>query len=456
MRNRLQDGNSGENPTQSATADDEIRALLMELKRRFTVAGKGSIQRVEASLAVGRGYFKDQRRPNRKRYDLGVLLRTLDELDLDPGHFFTSALGPSNPIEEFKVRAREIRKTTGVTDTVPDRERSCRADSQLSESEMRRLDRARYSEPRLALKRIERHFADINKRQLPALLGIHASTCRVAGELNQAQVTLARAIAIAEENADRRSLANLTLRAAYVSGDRGNFSEAYALSSRATLEFFTIHDADGMGKSVLDQGIWLGCLGRNTQALEAFQAALEFFGEDERPNRFSCLLNIALLHFSENNIRLAEGYAFRASAVGECGGVPSGLFGKLLCLQAEIAQFYGDYFGAEEFFQQALETYRPISPLDTALTIVGLSRLYLLNNRPRDAYVTARSMLPLVESLEGNPLAASYLTELLRCAVAGEGLDEEIIQRVLDGCKRARANARADRMQLHSDVGLGL
>ena len=89
-------------------AEEFLENIQGELQRRFRAAGSGSVGRVERTLNLAQGYFRDQRRPGRRRVDLKILHDALETLGVEPAEFFASVLGIVDPSELFRSRARAL------------------------------------------------------------------------------------------------------------------------------------------------------------------------------------------------------------------------------------------------------------------------------------------------------------------------------------------------------------
>ncbi len=450
-------------------AEDPIRSVLLELQRRFRVAGRGSVARVEQQLRLGAGYFKDQRRPDRQRIDLKILFQALDALAVPPAEFFAVVLGPTDAATTFRYEAAALRKRRrrlpAVLNAVRARNRAAAKGAGTPEADPdvdpAALDRLRIENPKLAMRRIRALIPRVDDTRLVALLGVYASACRATGGLDEAQMVLGLALELAERYRDPAARGDLLQRAGYVVANRGDYEGAHALAENATLVFVQLGDSIGIGRSLIDQGIWSGLLGHSRRSLRSLQAALKFLPQpgdagagaldpSVRRSRASCLISTGVVYRRLGDLDAAWEYAERAHA--ESDALDRNQYGKLLALQAAMARDLGHEESAEHLFREALALQHRISPLDTALCGIDLARLQLQRRRVADAYTTAKALVPLVVPLEKSPVAAA-LTELLRCALAGRGLTMTLLEHVRRGLYRERArppdHTRRIRVQPH-------
>lgn len=439
-------------------AEERIEKVQETLQRRFRAAGHGSITRVQKALDLGAGYFKDQRRPDRRRVDLRVLLRALEVLGVAPADFFAEALGPADVVDGLRSEAatleRRLKRLPRILERV-DEEWSGRSKTGKAErrseteetAELAELEKLRFENPNRVIRRAPGVLRRLGKARMPVLLGICASAYRALGRTDQALVTLARALRDAETLGDLATVADLLQRASYLVADGGGYERALALSERATLTYVRTTDLIGIGKTLVDQGIWLDYMGRRQRAIRAYESALEKYlpaghqRGDVRRNRFSALMNLGALHLRLGELQRARGYADAARA--ESDGVGASLRAKLIWLQASIAGRQGLLDEAEGFLREVVEVSRPISPIEAALASVELVRILFQRGEPREAYATAKTMTVLLQPLEGHPIAVAALTELLRCALAGRGLTLDLLERTARGIeKEGRAPRR--------------
>ncbi len=427
----------------TATAEERITRLQEALQRRFRAAGHGSIQRVQQALHLGEGYFKDQRRPDRRRIDLRVLFRALDELEVEPADFFADALGTVDPLTVFLSQAAGLRRK-GRLPRILELERQ-RVGDETERAEPAELETLERASSRRVLRRAHALVQRLEAGQVPELLGIYASACQRLGRFDPAQMVVARALELAAE-LKTKSYPGLLQRAARVVSARGDHQGAVALSEKATLAYVTGGDLVNVGRTLVDQGTWFATQGRFRRAIRAFDSALGSYlsaageGTDVRRHRFSCLMNLGSCHLELGELDAARRYA--ALAREQSAGVGPAANGRLLWLQASIAGRRGQLQEAEEHLGEAAEIYRPVAPVESALASVERVRLQLLGGRTAEVYDTARTMTRLLEPLKDDRAASAAVAELLRCALTGRGLTIKLVDRVERGIRKGQGRGK--------------
>ncbi|MEE8523620.1 MAG: tetratricopeptide repeat protein [Thermoanaerobaculia bacterium] len=427
--------------------ETRIEKLQSALQRRFRLDGRGSVNRVQKQLSLGAGYFKNQRRTGRRRVDLKVTLQALEALQTDASEFFASVFGTADAVDRFRSEASRYRKRARQTPAILVHEDCrCHAKSAGTDFDPEALDALRFENPGKLVRRTKPLIGEVSDAEVPVLLGIHASACRVLGRLQEAFVVLGRALELAEERCGRGTLADLVLRASYVSYSGGDLNLALELSERATLIYAGLGDLPGIGKSLVDQGGWLGLLGRTDEELQTFSNALRFLPADSqqpdvRKYRFICLQNLGVTYRKLERLDDARRFAALAH---ECSrGISPGSFGKLVWLEGSIAKQTGRYSEAERFFREAVAALRQVAPVEAALCTLELVRVQLSRGATSDAYQTAKATTVLLQPLEETPVAAAAVTDLVRCALTGRGLDAALLSRVSRGLGRGRTQKGA-------------
>lgn len=430
-------------------AEHLLQKVQGELQRRFRVAGRGAVSRVQEQLQLGAGYFRDLRRPGRQRFDLRVLLEALGALGVDAAEFFGSVLGSVDPMSTFLSEAASLRfkikrdpKILVLVDQRPSViENPLRVDLQA-------LDDLRLEDPRQAMKQILGEISHVAEEDVPKLLGVYGSCCRISGQVPVAHLVLARALEIAVAQDSLVVLGDLQQRSCYVLAGRSDHEGALALSEKAMLTHVMAGNLIGIGKNLVSQGHFLFSLERLTEATRAWSRALDYLPEDSpqsdvRSNRFSCYLNIGVVCLKLGKLEEAKKSCVRARGVG--GGIKNEVLGKAIWLEASIFKKEGELKRACMLLHEALEHYREVNPISAALIAVDLVRLQLKIGRTVTAYETAKAMATLVKPLESNEVASAAITELVRCAIAGRGLTAGLLDEISRGIEkeRARPSSRA-------------
>lgn len=444
--------------------DALLLAIHRELQRRFRAAGPGTIGQIEASLELSRGYFRDQRRSDRLRIDLRVLLRALELLGVDRAEFFSAVLGSSDPVLRFRNEGLLLRnrrqKGVPILDTV---ERRGSASPQTLRLDLAALDNDRFDRPRDVERKIRIKISKVDASQIVPLLGIYGSTCRSLGKVSRAHSVLAKALELAETEPPK-VIAELLLRSASVLGDQGRFRYAAELAEKAVTHFALAGDRLGIAKALLKLGMAQGCAGLQEEEIRSFEAALRYLERlaDDMPtadgtsidhqedgtelvmqrraenlelqrNRFAVLTNLALARHQRQEFEMAEALAHRAEEAAENLGPI--LTGKLIWLRGTIAWQLNRLSEAEMHLRRAFELHRSGAPLSSALIAVDLVKVQLQQGHADEATATARAMTALVSALERHPVALAAITQLIRSTLEGRELSSAV-KAAAEGLKR--------------------
>ena len=96
----------------SGAVSEKIRRVYLELDRLLAAAGHGAIKRTLTAAGVGPSYLRDLRRRlgagQETGYDLGVLLRILEVLEVDDRLFFGRVLGSAGAVESQRLALEHL------------------------------------------------------------------------------------------------------------------------------------------------------------------------------------------------------------------------------------------------------------------------------------------------------------------------------------------------------------
>lgn len=422
-----------------------IQKLQDELQRRFRIAGRGSVTRVQEKLQLGGGYFRDLRRPERQRLDLRVLVGALEVLGVEHAEFFSSVFGSADPVDSFLAEAAELRRKMRrppqilkQIEDLADRPAARGKISPLDSETLEQFDALRRDSPREAMRQIRQAISMAPANQLPRLLGSYGSACRFAGRTDEAQVVVAKAISLANEAQDLVARADLLQRAAYIVGARIEHERALTILEKAIITYAQLGDTVGIGRVLIDQGNSYSYLGHHEKALTLYQRGLDLLPENVTgamvTSRVSAQFNLAVACMELDRLDDAMSYAAEArKGIASQGKIAEG---KTVWLEASIAKAQGHQEKTETFLSQALEIFRDLDPLTAALVAVDLVRAQLYFGKPLKAYATAKAMISLLKPLESHPIAAVAITDMARCALEGKGLTEEFLEKVTSGLQK--------------------
>ena len=366
---------------------------------------------------------------------------------MDAGEFFATVLGAADPIDRLKSEAALLKRKRRQPPQILALEAERTGEETTERVDLSELDELRVRDPRAAIRRAKVLVTRIDGTQLPMLLGVYASACRLLGRNDEAQLVLGRALELAIDLGDTKVLATLYQRASYLAYSRAELEEALELSERATLTYVQCADLVGVGKTLVDQGIWHGMSGHSEAEVSAFRSALDYLPEDTDQldilkNRIACLMNLGIAYRKCGDLRRAARFAELASRNAKDAGPEP--HGKIAWLQASIAREAGHLEEAERSYAVAIETLQPISPLEAALCALELIRVKLSLGRTAEAYRSAKEMAALIEPMQRHSrIAAAALTDLIRCALTGRGLSAAFLDKVAKNLEQGRTQKAA-------------
>ncbi|MCB1036958.1 MAG: hypothetical protein KDD47_24235, partial [Acidobacteria bacterium] len=288
------------------------------------------------------------------------------------------------------------------------------------------LDRKREEDPDAAEAEALWAVGHLPRKLLPHLLGVGGSTYKLQMRQRAAYHALHFGLTLAREAAAPLQAADLLQRLGYVVSAEEDYQRALELAEQAAWIYLRHGQTAGVGKALVDQGIWLHYLGRTQEAIPTQEAALELLPAGPGRNRCAAHQCLAQFHFSLGRLEPALAHIEQAEALKDALGLLSRA--KIVWLKAGILEAQGKVSLAESQLLQAIESLSRINPVDTALATCDLVALYLRQRRPTRAWEATRSMLPLLEPLRHHKVVSSAIAELLRCEALA--LDLESVEEV--------------------------
>ncbi len=235
-------------------------------------------------------------------------------------------------------------------------------------------------------------------------------------------------------------------RFSYVAADRGDCFRAYRLARRATRAYSFVGDRVGMGKAMVDQGIWLERLGWVADAVVALESALAHWLPKRgcQRSRMAAFHGLAVCHQKLGQPRAAAGYLEQALASGaRLGSLEKA---KLVWFQGTVARDAGEHEEAERFLEASLEMHRELSsPFGMALVSVDLVQVQVLRRDAAAAYSMARRMVEVMGALKRNRRASAAVAAIARCGLDSSGLSLALVERVRGQLEKAWAASKKKR-----------
>ena len=438
-------------------------ALGDELARHW-----GEIAAIEAGVSRSEGYLSKFCRGTRS-IPLNLLLESLEILEVDPGTFFSKALGtrldPDGFLRDLEQPGREapvllkIEKATlrmeaeGSAEvpqkndrsddlmakitrcTVKEQRRRLRTAARyrfpaFARAYLAHLDRLRYEDPKQACKLVEVMATDLvpglrsSRRERLELqcqtLALYCGAQRLMGGF----ATAVRAARFALELARRHSLENETAmilrRSASLLGDHGQYQQALILLREAFEIFFDLGSRPELGTTMADRGIMLMYLGDYQASVRALKKVIELL-PGMTPDLRKCYLGTyqSLAYCYEQLGDLENAEKWLDQAVGnfeEEGGIN---WAMLVWHQGRIAYAKGDLAAADSRLRLARRLFDERSAPEGALVCLDLTRVLLAQGRLDDACALARQMAAFFRIFRKNKIAEAAIAEFMRLALEG-------------------------------------
>lgn len=221
---------------------------------------------------------------------------------------------------------------------------------------------------------------------------------------------------MAEEHKDHRVFGDLLLRLAYIAGDSGEFDEAHFLAREATDHFVRAGDIGGVGRSLVDRGLWLCYLTYYHETIALHEQAIKLLPAVEVRNRATVLHTLGFCHMHLGDHKLASAYLEEALQASD--GLGALVHGKVRWLQASLHFNKAAYKSCEEVLLDVVAKLRQVHAGEAALATIDLAEAQLMAGHPASAYASAHAILPLITTLGGQNRivrsAESVLADLKR------------------------------------------
>jgi tetratricopeptide (TPR) repeat protein len=195
-----------------------------------------------------------------------------------------------------------------------------------------------------------------------------------------------------------------------------------------------MRSAQDCGTPAHEAIIFLYHLGRPTDAVQAFRAAVARLPPPDKRLRFSIFHHLAVIYRDLGDPETAMQHVRRARA--ESDDVEAELLGRLVSLEASVARDMRRYRESEISFREVVEIYRPVSAIDAAVGAVELVQTQILRGTRRAARETLEQMIALAEPLREHEAVSAALMELIRCRA--DGVKMAVVKKVKATIKQER------------------
>ena len=486
------------------TAHDRLRAALRaELNRHY-----GRIGEIEQGLDRAEGYLGKYCR-GEISIPVDVLLKCLEQLEVEPGQFFCQALGappdssaylrdimasePNKPLARLQLAAMEASREippfdptdfgdsgfqrptpveSAATAKMADDMMACTAIEQrrrlrltkkyrtvaFAHAYLARIIKLTYDDPKLAAKQAEVVGADL----VPAIPGVSPlarlelilkaiDACtfalRVTSAFDQAALGVYFGLELASAHRLERSRAELLRVGAFVLVDTGLFSEALHLFGEAIVIYGDLGDPEEVAKLQVQRGGSFLAMGDYKTAVRVLKEGLRGLppGDVRSANVYRLAAFQRLASAHEHIDDVAGAEAWLEKAIEALEPDQRINAAKLTWQIARLSVKRGALEQAEAKLAEAFEVLVECQASECTLVALDLTRVLLALEKPRQAVELAHSMAHLVGASRNNPLNQGVLSEFVRAAIEGE-LSMALVDRLeADISRQQTARARRRR-----------
>ncbi len=469
-----------------------MRRLYQEVRTHH-----GHIREIERRLKLSEGYLSRLNRGTRD-FKLRLFLQTIDEVGLEQGSFFSSALGyqptpedhlrevedPHDPDPEFRRIAQATREleideppaaypAASATDDDVAEIAVCSRHEQLRRlrtsrkyrthafagAYLKHLDSLRYDDAklagRLATRVAVRLIPDLPSPQRDRLalqclaLGVFGSARRLKGRFGAAARPLRLALELSKRAGVREDRANLLLRGSYVLRDLGHFHRALALVEKAFTIFGQLGSRWDMGRAMVNHGMMLIYLGEYEEAVLSLEQALDRLTGSEAQLSRSHLAAYQFAAYAYEKLgKLGEAHGCLERGARAFPPEHAGDAAKLQWIGGNLAFHHGEYERAEVLLQEAgaVLASKEFPGREAQVTLDRIS-VMLARGRGEEAIQLAEDMAPLLLRFKDNRIAEAAVLDLMRAAGEGQ-LNEDVVRKVrtqLEGKRTPGRGALAQR-----------
>lgn len=287
-----------------------------------------------------------------------------------------------------------------------------------------------------------------------------ARAYQVLGDLGHAEGTVAEALILAEDCPDAELVASISTTAATLHLMQGATEAAHEAFLQAQGAWERLGNEARVAHVLLGQGMCVGRLGRDDEALEIFRQAAER-GGDALWVRAAALNNVGIILMSRGRYAEAEPYLLEGLRANEQEGDRRGVAHSRASL-GELCYRQGHLDRAAAWLDQALELAAEIEDRQArALAAIYLARVHSLAARPSQADAALRR--GAAEELEDPEVALHGRNARLDLALAAqlsgesapEALEVEAEEGVLpDGPDQSCRNACVEHHCLRLELAL--
>ena len=300
---------------------------------------------------------------------------------------------------------------------------------------LQHLEKLSQERPADAIRRAETMVLEVEDRLVPKVLAICGTAYRRLERHDDALHVLLDAENLTD---DLPTLADIKQRIAYVIAATGELDRAIRTILVAQNLFLICDDRSGLGRALVDQGMFCYHQGDLRSSKLCLNRSLELLSEDEPRHRFSALVGLGLCH-AEESIEEALDYLDRAAL--QAARVGKALQWKLLWSRARLLEQHDLKLEALELFRTLAEEYLFNDHLlDACLAIVDLIRATQeLGENPK---ALAKLVGQLAFALPERGIAADAVSVMFFCCARGQ-VQQDILDRVKQAVQQERRQSAA-------------
>lgn len=361
-------------------------------------------------------------------------LRICAEAQIEPGEIFAEVFPktdydpdfglpvPNSPLPKIVKMARQHLEQSPMFPVVDD-------------AWLEWLDELRYDDPARAAQIAEEVVMSVGHHDIPQLLGIWASACRLIARYDEGFLALREALLLARQDEDRLTEADLLRRgASLVVSSSASYSVALSIVEQSASLYARSGEIDHLGRCLVSQGLFLIYLERRDEAEASFKTALSLLDERSYRDRIAAYQLSGLIANDRGEPATALTLASKALSLASSRYE----VGKVHWLRASALAGMGEWLRAHRAFEEASLNLVKVAPIDAALCACDHVRLLISNGHLSEARLCIAAMRSLMEPLAENLIASAAIRDLVRSEREGRDLDRALILRIVERIEESR------------------
>lgn len=423
--------------------DDPVEAVFAEIRKAGDVKfGYGWKEMVNRDLDRATGYItRDMSRGTMRVTTLFAVLRTLGE---DPGPFFESVFGTSNPNRIQRINLTNQALDHSLARLLTNFSFKSATQPNFKSPVIRAILETKKEDPEAALELTLSALNFVANRALPEdlifpLFLEWSSIQTRLYNLPQARACYRLTFEAAKEVKAHLVEAEILLRLSTLDfKETGQPRVALQTANRAYLAFTDLGILNGMGQSLVKRSWYLHYLSQNDQAIKNLLLALSLLDEtdDFVPRAHQ---SIGLIYNSIGETECARKHLQAADRTSKDDPQIRGTINWVL---ATISVDLGENDEAIRLFESARNLLSRVSPIESVLVALDLADTYLRIGQVTQAYTVTKDLAPLLEPLTAYPQIQEILMNLIRIALSSGLMTRAFLLEKYSEIRRLAAPAR--------------